>query len=157
MPKNLFVGAALFAVMATTALADGIMLGELKIMHPILRATAPGANVGAGYISITNTGNSADRLVGGAAEFAGKLELHEMKMENQVMKMKPLENGVSIPAGATIKLKPGGNHLMFMKLNTALKEGEEHKATLIFEKAGEKEFTFKVKSIAETLKMKHSH
>ncbi len=157
MPKKIFMGAALLAVMATSVLADDHKLGDLKIMHPILRATAPGAKVGAGYISITNTGASADRLIGGAAEFAGKLELHEMKMEDQVMKMKQLANGVAIPPGATVKLKPGGNHIMFMRLNTALEEGEEHKATLIFEKAGRKEFIFKVKSIADTLKMKHSH
>ena len=77
-------------------------------------------------------------------------------MVNQVMKMRPLANGVDIPAGATVKLMPGGNHIMFMMLKKPLKEGEQSTAKLIFERAGEKEFTFAVKSIADTMKMKHS-
>jgi len=157
MSKKLLLGAALFAAMATSAPAEGIKFGDLMIMQPTLRATAPGAKVGAGYVSITNNGTVAERLVGGGAEFAGKLEVHEMKMENQVMKMKQLADGLKIPAGATVNLKPGGNHLMFMQLKTALKAGDHHKAVLVFEKSGRREFTFTVKSIADTLKMKHSH
>ena len=157
MSKKLLLSAALFTSLLTPSLADSIKLGDLVIMHPTLRATAPGAKVGAGYVTITNNGTSSDRLVGGEADFAGRVELHEMKMENQVMKMKPLANGVEIPAGATVRMKPGGDHIMFMMLKGALVEGKSQKAKLVFEKAGEKELTFKVKSIADTMKMKHNH
>ena len=157
MFRKLFMGAALFAALLTPSLAESIKLGDLVIMHPTLRATPPGAEVGAGYVTITNNGDSTDRLVGGEATFAGRVELHEMKMVDQVMKMKPLPNGVEIPAGATVKMKPGGNHIMFMMLKEPLEEGETQKARLVFEKAGEKELTFKVKSIADTMKLKHSH
>ena len=157
MLKKLFLGVAVFTALLTPSLAESIKLGDLVIMHPTLRATPPGAKVGAGYVTITNNGNSTDRLVGGKADFAGRVELHEMKMENQVMKMRPLANGVEIPAGATVRMQPGGDHIMFMMLKEALKEGETQKASLVFEKAGEKELTFKVKSIADTMKMKHSH
>ena len=157
MFKKLLLGTALFAAMASTALAEQTLFGDLTIKHPTLRATAPGAKVGAGYITIINNGGTADRLVGGTADFAGRVELHEMKMVDQVMKMRPLSNGVDIPPGATVNLKPGGNHIMFMLLKKPLKEGEQPKAKLVFEKAGEKEILFTVKSIADTLKMKHSH
>lgn len=157
MSKLLILGAALYATMATSSFSESVKLGDLLITDPVLRATPPSAKVGAGYLTITNNGALADRLVGGQSQIAGKLEIHEMKMENQVMKMKPLENGLEIPAGATVKLLPGGNHLMFMQLKQSLQKGAEHRAILQFENAGQKELTFVVKSIADTIKMKHSH
>ncbi len=156
MFKNTFAAAILFAT-TSTGFAHEYKVGDLVIDHPVARETASGANVGGGYVTIKNTGSTADRLIGGSANFAGKIEIHEMKMVDQVMKMNPIEGGLEIPAGATVKLAPGGNHIMFMKLSSQLKEGEKHKATLKFEKAGGVEITFSVLSIAETLKMKQKH
>jgi hypothetical protein len=158
MIKNAILGAvALFFTMTNLASAMEMKIGDLSISHPTIRATVPGAKVAAGYLMITNNGETADRIIGGQAEFAGKLELHEMKMVDQVMKMRPLTNGVDLQPGTTVMLKPGGNHIMFMKLDGALKEGEMRPVMLEFEKAGLVTLSFQVKSIADTMKLKHSH
>ncbi|MEM8750573.1 MAG: copper chaperone PCu(A)C [Pseudomonadota bacterium] len=143
---------------AAHAMSDKVVrLGDLVISTTIARATAPGARVGGAYATIENTGTTADRLIGGSATFAGEVQIHEMKMVDNIMKMNQIEGGLEIPPGETVKLKPGGNHIMLMKLGEALKEGETRKVTLTFEKAGSTEIEFMVKSVGDTLKMKHNH
>ena len=140
---------AIFLTIASgvAALAHEYKLGNLEIIHPQARATAPGAPVSGGYMVIRNTGSEADRLIAGAADFAGKVEIHEMKMENDVMKMREIEGGLEIPAGGEVVLKPGGYHVMFMKLGEQLNEGEKRKVTLTFEKAGTIEVDFNVEVV----------
>ena len=157
MTHKLFIGAALSALLTTTVHAESSRIGDLMIHNPVARETAPGAKVGAGYLMIKNIGSASDTLIGGSAIFAGKVEIHTMRMENQVMKMQPLEGGLEIPPNTSVKLMPGGNHIMFMRLKNPLKAGEQQQATLEFAKAGKVEVTFDVKSIAQTMKMKHSH
>ncbi len=155
---NAFALSAALALstLSSIATAQEYKIGDLIIDHPIARATAPGARVGGGYVKIHNNGSTADRLTGGQAGFAGKVEIHEMKMENNIMKMKPIVGGLVIPASGIVTLAPGTNHIMFMKLSKALKEGAKHEATLTFEKAGDVKVTFQIKSIAETMKLKVS-
>ncbi|MEP0941391.1 MAG: copper chaperone PCu(A)C [Rhizobiaceae bacterium] len=157
MFRTILLSAACLFTMTSLVSAMDMKVGDLSISNPTIRATAPGAKVAAGYVMITNTGDAADRIIGGSAEFAGKLELHEMKMVDQVMKMSQLPNGLELKPGESVMLKPGGNHLMFMKLDGALKEGEMRPVMLEFEKAGQVTLNFHVKSIADTMKMKHSH
>lgn len=157
--KLLTVGtlvAVIFTV-CSSAFASGIKHGNLLIQHPTIRATTPGAKVGAGYVSIKNNGSTTERLFGGTAAFAGKTEIHEMKMESQVMKMRPLKNGLEIPPGETAHLAPGGLHIMFMMLKEPLVEGEERVVSLNFEKAGNLNLEFSVKSIGDTMKLKHKN
>ena len=147
-----FVLAALAAFIALAvalpASAHSYTLGPLDIGHPWSRATPKGAAVGGGYLRITNNGNAPDRLIGGSAAVAGKVEIHEMKMEGGVMKMRPLSNGVTIGPGETVELKPGGIHLMFMGLKKPLVEGESFKGTLVFEKGGKIEVDYKIDKLA---------
>ncbi|MGI9365016.1 MAG: copper chaperone PCu(A)C [Rhizobiaceae bacterium] len=145
----------IFSSLGLAKAGEAQKIGDLTLMHPTLRATVPGAKVGAGYLVILNNGSSGDRLIGAEASFAGKTEIHEMKMVDQVMKMRQLEGGLPIAAGTTEKLAPGGNHIMFMKLQVPLKTGDKHTVTLEFERVGKVELSFDVKSIAETMKMKH--
>ncbi len=98
--------------------------GTLQIMDARLRATPPNARVAAGYMNVRNAGADADRLIGGTADFADKVEIHEMSMEGGVMKMRPLSNGLEIAPGETVELAPGGYHLMLTGLNAALQEGQ---------------------------------
>lgn len=132
----------------TTAAAEDITAGSLVISQPWSRATAHGAKVGAGYMTITNKGTVPDRLVGGSLPQAGRFEIHEMKMEDGVMKMRPVPGGLEIKPGETVKLAPGGYHLMFMKLKEPLKQGETLKGELKFDKAGTVTVEYAVKSIA---------
>lgn len=124
-----------------------IKVGELEIKAPTARATVPNAPVAGGYLTIHNTGSKADRLIGGSASFASKVEVHEMAMENDVMKMRQLNDGLEIPAGGTVTLKPGSFHIMFMKMQEQLKAGETRDVTLQFENAGEVSIPFQVKEI----------
>ena len=135
-----------FANVTGTAAKD-IKHGDLTIAQVWSRATPPAAKVGAGYLSIKNTGSSPDRLIGIKSSVAGKVEVHSMKMDNGIMRMRPVEGGLELPPGKTIELKPGGLHLMFMKLKAGFKKGHPFKATLVFEKAGEIEVDFSVAAI----------
>jgi periplasmic copper chaperone A len=122
-------------------------VGALVIETPWSRATPGGAKVAAGYVRITNGGATPDRLVGGTAIVAGKFEIHEMSMQGDVMRMRPLDTGLEIKPGQTVELKPGGLHLMFMDLQRPLKEGETVKGTLVFEKAGTVEVDYAVRAL----------
>lgn len=112
-------------------------LGDLTIAEAFSRATLPNAPVGGGFLTVTNAGSEDDTLVAASTAVAGRTEIHEMAMEGEVMKMRQLTDGLPIPAGETIELKPGGFHLMFMELTGPLVEGETFSVTLTFEKAGE--------------------
>jgi periplasmic copper chaperone A len=125
--------------------ADPVHLGDLVIDQAWIRPTPAAAPVAGGYLTITNSGDKADRLTAVSADFAASSEIHEMKMEGQVMKMRPIDGGLSIKPGQTIELKPGGFHIMFMKPKQPMVEGETHKVTLEFERAGTVELEFSVR------------
>jgi periplasmic copper chaperone A len=120
----------------TAAHARDYKAGALDIVDPWSRATPKGSTVAAGYMKIKNTGSTADRLISGSSDIASKFEVHEMKMENGVAKMRPLKGGLEIKPGDTVELKPGSFHIMFVDLKKPLTAGEHIKATLVFEKAG---------------------
>ena len=125
------------------ALAQEFKAGDIVIEKPWARATPKGAEVGGGYLTIENKGATPDRLTGGSADFA-TVELHEMKSENGVMEMRPVEGGLNIPAHGSVGLAPGGYHLMFTHLAHPLTKGDTIKATLNFEHAGAVDVEFKV-------------
>lgn len=123
-----------------------IRVGDLEITAPWSRATPGGAKVAGGFMSITNKGSAPDRLVGGSVEIAGVFEVHEMKMDGNVMRMRALEKGLEIKPGETVELKPGGFHVMFLDLKQPLKAGDTIKGTLVFEKAGKIDVTYSVQA-----------
>lgn len=141
------LAATALALSCGTALAQDYTAGPLKIEQPWTRATPAGAKVAGGYVAVTNTGSAADRLLGGSSEIAGKVEIHEMSMNNGVMTMRGLPEGVELKPGAKVEMKPGGYHIMFMDLKRQLKEGEKVKGTLTFEKAGAVPVEFSVQSV----------
>jgi periplasmic copper chaperone A len=134
--KQVLLALALAYVGSSVAFADGISVGDLVVTQAWSRATPKGAKIGGGYLTIENKGSTTDRLIGGSADVAAKVEIHEMTMSNGVMKMRPLENGLVIEPGKTVKLAPGGYHLMLMDLKSPLKQGDKLPITLEFEKAG---------------------
>jgi periplasmic copper chaperone A len=136
--------AVLLALATSIVHAKDYRAGSLDISAPWSRATPKGASIGAGYLTIRNTGTTADRLVGGASDVASRFEVHEMSMENGVMKMRPIKDGIEIKPGATVELKPQGLHIMFLGLKKPLAQGDHVKATLEFEKAGKVEVDFDV-------------
>src|SRR5579872_2057813 len=127
--------------------ADDVKVGNLVITQAWSRATPGGAKVGGGYLTITNQGSTPDRLLGGSADIAAKVQVHEMSMNNGVMTMRPVDGGLVIEPGKTVKLTPGGFHLMLLDLKGPLKQGEKLPVTLDFEKAGKVSVTFDVGGI----------
>ncbi len=121
--------------------------GGIVIDAPWTRATAPGASVAAGYLAIVNKGTEADRLTGASTAAAQKIEIHEMRMEGDIMKMRALPDGVEIKPGETVTLKPGGVHLMILGLKQRLLPGETVPVTLNFAKAGHIDVVLPVQSV----------
>jgi copper(I)-binding protein len=148
MHKIIPILAALLAapLVVTTPAADAkdYHAGTLDISSPYSRATPHGASIAAGYLTIKNTGTTADRLIGGASDAAAKFEVHEMSMDNGIMKMRPIQGGLEIKPGETVELKPQGRHIMFVGLKKPLKQGDRLKVTLQFEKAGKVDVDFDV-------------
>jgi hypothetical protein len=131
----------------TPSRAEDVKAGDLVISQAWTRATPGGAKTGGGYLTIENKGTSPDKLVGVSADVAGKVEVHEMGTDNGVMKMRPVEGGLTIDPGKTVKLAPGGLHLMMMDLKSPLKQGEKLPVTLQFEKAGKVQVTLDVQAV----------
>jgi copper(I)-binding protein len=133
--------------LAVPARAEGVKAGDLVITQAWSRATPNGAKIGGAYLTIENKGSAPDRLIGGAGDVAARIEVHEMAMNNGVMTMRPLEKGLVIEPGKTVKLAPGGYHLMMFDLKEPLKQGEQLPITLEFEKAGKVKLSFDVQGI----------
>ena len=124
------------ALLASPAWAQGYKLGSLEIDQPWTRATAPTAKAGGGYVTITNKGTTPDRLVAARSAASAKVEIHEMKMDGNVMRMRELDKGLEIPPGATVTLKPGGYHIMFMGQEGPVAKDGKGPVDLGVEKAG---------------------
>jgi copper(I)-binding protein len=135
------------SMLAAPVHAEEVKAGDLVITQAWSRATPGGAKVGGGYLTIENKGSTPDRLIGGSAEIASKVQVHEMSMNNGVMTMRPVEGGLVIEPGKTVKLTPGGFHLMLLDLKAPLKQGEKLPITLEFAKAGKVSVTFDVGGI----------
>ena len=135
-----------FLLACVPAAAHDFKAGDLIIEHPWARATPGGAQVAGGYLTIVNKGTAPDRLVGGSIASAAKFGLHQMTMDNGVMKMRPT-GPLEIPAGGKLTLDPSAKHIMFTGLTGPLKKGQEIEGTLVFEHAGTVPVRFDVEGI----------
>ena len=120
---------------------------QIVITRPWSRETAEGQDVGGAFMTIANTGSGADRLIGGSTPVAGDVQIHTVDMTNGVMRMRQLKDGLEIPAGDTVTLKPGSFHIMLMNLAHPLKKGEAIPLILTFEKAGPVEVELAVEPV----------
>jgi copper(I)-binding protein len=157
--RKLLFAMGMFAATAGAVLAQTYSVGPMKVDQPWARATPGGAKVGGGYLAITNTGATPDRLLGVTLPQAGRVEVHEMKMEGGTMQMREVKGGLEIGPGQKVEFKPGGYHIMFMDLRSPFKQGDKLKGQLRFEKAGTVDVEFKVESIGAGAPAapKHSH
>ena len=143
-PKLLHAAlACVLLAAATVTSAQEFRSGDIVISHPWSRATPQGSKVGAGYLVIENRGTTPDRLLGGSLEDAARFEIHDVVVENGVMKMRELKD-IELPAGGAIEAKPGGRHIMFDGLRHPLAAGEKARGALQFEHAGIVEVEFEV-------------
>ena len=151
--KPVALVALTLSLVATVALAEpgagSATLGDLAISGGFVRAMLPNQPVGGGYLTIHNGGTAPDRLVGVSTQVAGAGALHEMSMTAEVMSMRPLPDGIALPAGATVALTPGGLHMMFTGVTAPFKAGGTVPVTLSFEKAGKVEVDLPVLAVGE--------
>jgi periplasmic copper chaperone A len=142
--------AAAAVLAATTAAAEGPAKATVnthaaaapRIDVAWARPTVQGQAGGGGFLTITG-GATADRLLGASASISKAVELHTMEMDGNVMRMRQID-GIDIPAGQRVELKPGGNHVMFVGLTQTLKNGARFPIKLRFQKAGELTVEMKV-------------
>ena len=153
---KLVASAALLTFLAAPVQAQEGTAGDLVITQPWSRATPGGAKIAGGFLTIENKGAAPDRLIGVAGDVAGRVEIHEMSMNNGVMTMRPLDKGLPIEPGKTVKLAPGGYHLMLMDLKTPLKQGDKVPLTLQFEKAGKVALSLDVEGVGAQAPHDHS-
>ena len=111
--------------------------GPIEIEGSWARATIGQVPNSAAYMEISNSGADADRLVAATTPNARKVELHEHVNQDGVMKMRPLEDGIEVPANGSVSLAPGGLHIMIMGLDEKLVAGKTIPITLTFERQGE--------------------
>jgi len=138
------------------------MVGDIVIHHPHIPAPPGPVKTAAAFMAFNNTGDTPDRLIAASTAVAGMTQIHQTIIENDIAKMRAAENGVEIPAGGWAALEPGGYHIMLMKLNETLKEGDTVAITLSFEKAGD--ITFDIPVVApgmgmhgDGMGMEHDH
>jgi copper(I)-binding protein len=144
---TVFLFAALVLALPGLANAEEAKAGSISAKDAWSRATPEGANVGVGYLTITNDGDAPDRLVAAGADFAEQAEIHQMTMANGVMQMRPVEDGVTIPAKGSVAFSPDSYHLMFMGLKSPLKQGDTVAGSLTFEHAGKVVVNFHVEAM----------
>lgn len=132
-----------WTVFLLAALLPSVALAQMTVENPWARATAPGATVGGGYLTIRNGNASADRLVGASSPAAARVELHVHLREGEVVKMRQVPS-LEVPASGVLELKPGGAHLMFIAIGKPFKEGDRIPVRLEFASAGEVNTEFHV-------------
>jgi periplasmic copper chaperone A len=130
------------------AAAGAALAADITVDDPFARASAGPAKAGAAFMTLKNTGPTGDVLTGASAPVAQQAELHAHIKDGDVMRMREVEQ-VDVPAGGTVRLEPGGLHVMLIGLKAPLKEGETFPLTLTFAKAGTMTVQVPVKSPAE--------
>lgn len=133
----------LLLVIAMFAAACGAPTGTqqapaaLEVQDAWAAPTPGGVDVSAGYLTIVNDSGADDRLMSATSPRAERVEVHDMNFEGSVMRMRPVEGGLAVPAGTMVALEPGGQHLMFHGVRAPFAEGERIPVTLTFAQAGE--------------------
>jgi hypothetical protein len=145
--KQLVIFFVILIISITNSLAHEYKIGNLKILHPYIIETPPGAITAGGYMKIVNTGNQNDHLSLVTVDFAKVCEIHEMKMENDMMKMREVKDELEISAQSSVELKHKGYHIMFMNLLKPMIKDETYEGTLYFEKAGNIKIIFTVEKM----------
>ena len=141
-PILLDVSMLLLSAAGVAATRDGV-----RAVDAWSRATPAVAPVAGGFLTLVNDGDKDDRLLRVESAVAERVELHEMRHENGVMRMRELSDGLVVPAHGKVELRPGGYHLMFIKPKRAFAEGERVEATLVFQRAGRVKVGFAVRAM----------
>lgn len=138
------------ALAAMLLAATGCMAADkpgVRVDDAWARATPAVAPVAGGFLTVVNAGDKPDVLIAVESDIAQRVEIHEMRMQDGIMRMRRLDAGVPVPAHGKAVLAPGGYHLMFIQPKRALVEGEGFEATLVFQHAGRLKTQFTVRGM----------
>jgi periplasmic copper chaperone A len=122
--------------------------GPVRIEAPWARETAAGQRDGGGFMTIVNDGKSVDQLVAASSPVSAEVQIHTVQMDEGMMRMRELPDGIAIPAEGRVELKPRSLHIMFINLKRPLQAGERVPVTLKFRAAGEQTVMFEVRAVA---------
>jgi hypothetical protein len=145
--KTLIIAAALLAGMAHAQSVD--------VKDAWVRTSVQGQKATGAFMKLT--AKDGAKLVAASSPVAGVTEVHEMKMEGDIMKMKAVAGGLDLPAGKTVELKPGGYHVMLMDLKAALPKDSTIPLTLVFKDAKGMESRLELKVPVATAPMASAH
>lgn len=147
--KHLFAATLLFVAFPVFA--------QVSVNAPWVRGTVSQQKATGAFMQIKSAQNA--RLIAVKSPVAGVVEIHEMAMEKDIMRMRALPNGLELPAGKAVELQPGGYHIMLMDLKQTLKAGDHVAMTLVIENKDKKQtsidITVPVKPLAEAKPMEH--
>ena len=139
-----------------------LLAQNIDVKDAWIRTAVPGQKATGAFMKIT--AKDGAKLVSGSTPAAGVTEVHEMKMDGDIMRMRAVPGGLDLPAGKTVELKSGGYHVMLMDLKQQMKEGDTVSLTLVVEGKDKKRSTIEVKApvkplaaAATTSKMDHDH
>lgn len=147
--KQFIATGLIVAASITSAWAQPAQGAAIDVKNPWVRATVAQQKATGAFMQLT--AKEGSRLVAGESPVAGVVEIHEMAMEKDVMKMRALPNGLELPAGQSVELKPGGYHVMLMDLKGQVKDGDVVPLTLVFEGKDGKRESIEVKAPARPL------
>lgn len=120
--------------------------GGLEVADAWARPTAPSAPAAAVYVTLTNSGDADETIVSGSVAGCAVTELHETVMQDDVMRMQELADGLVVPAGQTVTMEPGGIHVMCMSPEAQLVEGETVDVVLLTESGEELDLEVPIES-----------
>ena len=146
------------SAIALVTLSYGAWAQAVQVQNPWARATVQAQKSAGVFMSLTSPADA--RLVGASSPVAALGEVHEMRLEGDIMKMHALKGGLELPAGKTVELKPGSYHIMLMDLKASLVKDTTIPLTLTFVDAkgmeSKTELTIPVKAMAHMGAMPHT-
>ncbi len=147
MPRFSFQGFAVAMLILASGAIPAAAENSISVEKAWSRATVQGVDIGMGYLAIKNEGDTPDRLVSVSTPVAEKAEIHQTQMLDGKMEMRPVPDGIPIPAKGTVMLGPAGFHVMLIGLKAPLQKGSTFAASLAFEHAGTVDVTFDVEGM----------
>lgn len=154
--KRLLIATAI-TLLSPLAMAQTATTGPLSIEHVWARSSAASSQNAAVYLTLSNHGKTPDRLLTASTPYASQTQIHRSSVENGVMQMREITDGIAVQPGKTVKFAPGGLHIMLLGLKQPLKSGEHFPLSLRFDKAGERQVEVKVQDAPAAMEMEHMH
>jgi copper(I)-binding protein len=146
--KSIFVMKNLLIASLLALTAQAWAQAQVKVEDAWVRATVAQQKATGAFMRLTPNQNA--RLVAAESPVAGVVEIHEMAMENDIMRMRAIA-GLDLAAGRTAELKPGGYHVMLMDLKQTVQAGQQVPITLVFEDANKQRFTQRIEAPVRAL------